>query len=777
MRDRFTTSFLIALLAVMTFIPLLHSGYTTQDDVYFAVGIGKEGWRSPWLFDAVNSGRLQHVVDGQLTPIGFGWGNYWVGKGVAIVTILSNVVALFVLLRLITGDSRIGLLAVVCFFAFVQNTWDHNLLTAYPFILSFMFTLLLVALAQWYLALERAEPSTSPPSNAWSVRRLRTWSLVLFAVSLFSYESFMVYGFLFPALTFAVARGSWPERLRRALRTPHLPVLAVFVVAVVLFRVLLMSDTGQANSAAQEYAIKLSPYGVWRVLERYSTSALPMHYFRVYRDLINDFYLGYGSFRTRFFDIFRVFDVAWLIKAAIVAFLVGSITASRTLVRRRGLLFVFVLVFMVLTNLPLAVTSKYQAWVIQSYSHAYLTAYFVFFGVVILLAVVLDSLVGGAARAGGRWSKVAAWALGVVTFLVSYGTDFQNAHVAASQRQMFDRSAAVDAWVASPIFRSMPPGSVVFAPSLWDIYPGTTFVYEDYWTRYVTPSSKPLAYPWTLSDVCANRYPAPCIIQVLTDETRKLVQDAEANGRLYYLKLVRDPRNDLSYIAAGRLGTFNEGEPFGSAEVTLITHARAEHLRVVGYLHDVADGCRARVFVDGTPSSGTFDSMFGVHLDRRRAPEAWPVTKLTTSSGLIDPETINVYQSAETLDGAVEVRYGEGFYPDEVAHRWAQDKARLTLVNRTDRPMQVDLQFEIRAPWAPAGSSHRLQVAAGDAKVDWPIGEKLAKRTIPVALPPRTAVDIVFSTDAPRIDPTRDGRNLVLMFLPTVKAKERGCEP
>lgn len=783
MLDRRSIAFLIGLLAVMTIVPVLHSFYTTTDDVYFAVGIGVEGWRSPWVYDALRSGRLQHVVDGQLTPMAYGYGNYWLMKSLVVTAIASNVAMLFVLLRLIAGESRVAILAVVFFFAFIQNTWDHNLLTSYPFILHLALTLLLVALAMWWLALERSRPhagleAPSPhPAGGWRASRLRTCSLVLYGFSLFSYESFMIYGFLFPIMTFAVAAGTWPDRLKRALRTPHLPLLAAFVVAVVLFRVLFMTPEGRANADAEQYAINLAPGAILRVLERYTFSALPMHYFKVYRDLINDFYLGYGTFRTRFFDIFRVFEMAWLAKAAIVGFLVGSVSASRTVVRRRGLLLIVALVFMVLSSLPLAVTGKYQEWVLRYFSHAYLTSYFAFVGVVMLFAVVLDALVGAAAKAGPRWGRAAAGALAVTAFFVSYGTDFVNAHVGASQRQTFDRWATVDAWMASPAFTELPDLSVVIAPSLWERYPGATFVYDEYWTRYVSPCF--ITTPACTPPPGAKRI---SVVNVVADDstpwgvpTAKLVQEAEAAGRLYYLKLVRDARNDLSYLSVGKIASYGGGEAYGARELSLITHARAEHLRVVGRLHSVTDGCRARVLVDGRPSRGTFDGLFGVHVDRRRPPEEWLFTRLSASDGLIDPETLLVAESTETIDGAVDVRFGSGFYPDEVTQRWAADTATMTLVNRTDRAVEADLQFEIRAPWAPPNSSHRLTVTRGGMPYDWPIGERPQRRSLPVSLAARATVDVRFTTTAPRIDPGVDGRNLVLMFLPDIRVMERGC--
>jgi hypothetical protein len=459
-----------------------------------------------------------------------------------------------------------------------------------------------------------------------------------------------------------------------------------------------------------------------------------------------------------------------MVKAAIVAFLVWVLGAARTTVRHKGLLLFLVAVFMLLTNLPIAVTMKYQAWVIQNYSRGYLTSYFVFIGVVILLAMVIDGIVGLAARRRSAWSRAAACLLAVTAFVVCYGTDFLNAHVSASQRQMYDRSRAVDAWIASPLFKDIPRDSVVFAPTLWDKYPSATHLFDDYWTRYALhygfreQFDKPLA---------RNRLN---LIHVIDEETKPVVQSATAAGRLYYLKLVREPRSELTYVAFSRVPSIDPGHVFGSQEAWLLTHGRSDHLRVNGRVFGLSAECRARVLVNGTPSHGTFEGPFAVNVDHHWAAEPWLQTRLEAKGGLIDPETIAVSESAENVDNAVDVRYGEGFFPDEVAHRWAANEARLAILNRTDRSMLVDLRFDIRAPWAPAGSAHRVVVSAGSMKYEWPVDDTFRKHAVRVNVPAGTAVDVSFSTTAPRVDSAKDGRNLVLMFLPTFRAEEVGCE-
>src|SRR5215218_8016288 len=76
MRDRVTTTFLIAMLAMMTCVPLLHSWYTTADDILIMLGL-QEGVTMVGFGTAEVTGRLQHVFTGSIAPLAYAWGDYW----------------------------------------------------------------------------------------------------------------------------------------------------------------------------------------------------------------------------------------------------------------------------------------------------------------------------------------------------------------------------------------------------------------------------------------------------------------------------------------------------------------------------------------------------------------------------------------------------------------------------------------------------------------------------------------------------------------------------
>ena len=676
-------------------------------------------------------------------------------KAFSFTAILSNVLSLGLVLRLLTGDRRLAILAATFFFAFIPNTWDHNLLTAYPVTSTLAMTMFFMSVALWWTAVHGAGGVKGwHRVERWGRGPLVVLSTACYCFSLLVYESFLPYVVVFPLMAMTGA-SSWADRIRKAIRTPHVWAFATVVLLTVAFRVFLSTESGRAAMTAEQYSVNLDPRAVGRVLERWTASALPLHYFRAYRDLVNDYYLGFGSFKSHFIDLFRIFEMTWLIKAAMVAFLVASLVASRTLVRHRALALCFALVVTILTHLPLAVSSKYQIWVIQFYNHGYMTSYLSFLGVVAFFALTLDALVGAAARWNRRLGHLAVALVTVAAFLTSYGTDFLNAHVSQSQFQMYDKWQAVDRWIDSDAFRRLPDDAVVLAPTLWDVNRGQTVLWDDYWSRYVQQYGRKRVH----------------MAKAESDWRAQAAREVSA-GKTYYLKFMRERRDDDAFVVFGRVSLAGPGQPLSADSLLLLTHARSEYLRVVGRLHDVAPGCRARVFVDGAPSSGTFDEGFGVHVDKLRPDTDWLWTTLTSERGVIDPESIAVASSSERMDGAVDVRYGRGFFPDEIAHRWAENEADIQLINRSDRVVTVNVKVRLRAPEAVKGTTHAVEVLAGETTVRWPISDRFEKRSFPVTLQPRDSVTVTFKTDAPRIPPEQDVRNLVLMFVPPIAAFE-----
>ena len=65
---------------------------------------------------------------------------------------------------------------------------------------------------------------------------------------------------------------------------------------------------------------------------------------------------------------------------------------------------------------------------------------------------------------------------------------------------------------------------------------------------------------------------------------------------------------------------------------------------------------------------------------------------------------------------------------------------------------------------------------AGSARAVWTIGSEYEKRSMHLEIPPTSTIDVVLSTDAPKVRAPLDIRTLVMRFLPDVHAREVGCD-
>jgi hypothetical protein len=746
MRDRVTTMFLIALLAVMTCVPLLHTWYTTADDILIVLGL-QEGVKMVGLGTAIYTGRLQHIFTGSIAPYVYFWGSYWPMKVMSLVAILATLAAMVYALRILCGSARLAALALVFFFAFAQNTHDHNLLTAFPVISTTGLTVFWLAVATWWLALQ-GRP------------RMAVASVALFVCSLLVYENFLVYACIFPLLTAVARPAPWRERLRSAVSTPHVAATVVMVAVMVAFRVLFQQEGGRQMMAVEEYTINLDVVRILKTMERYALSAFPLHYASVYKGLITDFYMGWGTFRVTAQDLFAVVDMGWLAKALIAGYLTLMLTLRREpFVQRRGVLLCIAVVLIALTNLPLAVTAKYQSWAIDNYQHGYLTSYFVLFGVVILIAVVFEGAVSWVSRRSLRLGHAVAGLLAALVFAVCYATDVVNAHVTHTERQMYDKWRTVDQWIASPAFQEMPEGSLILAPTLFDHYSGTLTVFDDYWTRYASVQGKKR-------------------VELFRERDAWLARAAESSSdeRLFFLELRQERRGDASYLVFSRARGALQGAPISSDEVMVLAHARTDRYRIVGRLLGAQAECRARIFVDGVPTNSTFTDRFGAHIDRVRNAREWLWVRLTSTGAAILPDSVLVTDADVAVDDGVEVGYGKGFQYDEIGYRWAGRSAVLTLRNRTDRALRIELQFAAEAPGLPRGASGRLEAVAGSVRAEWTVGPEYRQYTMPLEIPAASSIDVVFGTDAPQIAAPHDARELVLRFQAGLRAQEIGCQ-
>ncbi len=136
-----------------------------------------------------------------------------------------------------------------------------------------------------------------------------------------------------------------------------------------------------------------------------------------------------------------------------------------------------------LLPLPLTITAKYRdtaaVWA------PYVPGYYAFLAWMTGFAFTIEPLVRVSRRL--RLARFGAAAiLGAGCFVLVGGTAIANDAVGAAQARLALKWKVVDALLKTSALDRLAPGSVVFAPALWEGLAHVDWVpYEDYWTQYI----------------------------------------------------------------------------------------------------------------------------------------------------------------------------------------------------------------------------------------------------------------------------------------------------
>ena len=145
----------VALLAVITISPLLDVGFTTNDDTLKGLWEHGNYWEQGFE-TAKYQGRFTHFTSIWLKLIPYRFGiDSWFYKLSTFGMFFIACLAFGYSLKFFSKSNNTGLLGLIFVFAFIQNSWDHNLLTSYPFYYNLRFAMLMIAMVIFYKAMER----------------------------------------------------------------------------------------------------------------------------------------------------------------------------------------------------------------------------------------------------------------------------------------------------------------------------------------------------------------------------------------------------------------------------------------------------------------------------------------------------------------------------------------------------------------------------------------------------------------------------------------------
>jgi hypothetical protein len=652
----------LLLLAIFVLGPLFQTGFTTRDDAEAGLLPDQYGgwWPAVWAL-TLASGRFFHLIWLNAVfalsrlcsthPVGY--------HLLALGSVLLNIAGFYLVTARVFASKAAGILAAACALTWLQNGWNHNLLTSYPVVPHLGLTSLLavvILLLEW----QRSGRSGFAIGAG-----------AVFFVALLLSETFVVY---FPVLLAVCAFRAWQmpgrevgerARITVAGSLPMIAALAIYLGCYFMFRHAYPSHH-QGN--------QLAPFDLGRigaVIWQYTTSTFPSYFY--FRDPVS---------------VNVVFDWSrpeWLAKALIATLFCGLILvgAGRIFTVRSFAWSVLAgMACLIAPVLLVSLTPQYQDWVVDSGSLAYgAPSYYAYFAMVFLIVVVMLGL----SQLLARWRLV--WRLYVLLACcfvagTSLATDYYNHSITLDQQLSHLKWKTVDRFISTDIFGAIPEGSIIYAPSLWRAR-GIMANSDNYWGGYFSrQSGKRVSVTRTAWEFQAALEKNPA-------------QPA------YFLKFEQEPREPNQFLVFAALKKPAETSEHGTAYAdafTLFTYSRNRKFTLIG-------NCVGRappvLEVNGQRLDGFDSNVFFAPIDHDPTTGDFPKA-MVRSSVPVDLARLRLsYFPAEQPPKQVEVHYGPGFYGEErdpasgSSWNWSRARAELSVINNSSQQMERTIKFTL----------------------------------------------------------------------------------
>lgn len=730
---------LVAILLATFLLPYLNTGYATNDDMENATLS-----YSHYVQRAGEHGRIFFMTLHGPTAIGAHvCREMVVTKFFSLLMIATNFILFGWLVHRLARNTAVTWLSLLAWSTLHCDSWEHYLITAYPIIFTLPLSLFFLSLIAYDYGIERRST------------KLLFLSAFLYLVTLNYCEIFYIFGLCFLPILYRHPAASCKS----------LSLHGIFLLLMLLvYGAWRLYSPSQYDGNVLDASFRLKDF--FRTLLSFSLSNFPIYHYDT-PDEIRRFSSFQGASFNPLYGLpiladwlqnFRNFEPAWLMRATLAA-------GAAWILLRRFALKLSLSTWMVigtsavclifLPNLLFALTPKYQRWVREG-SNMYMASYFSFFGICLFMGAFACHL-----TAITRIRPVRAVTTVVFAALVFAGTlrfsAWNDAEV-ASKVYSHRKWEFFDDFLSSDLFRELPAGSIIYAPSLTTRTCGIAVSYPGYWRDYV-------------------HYKTGRKINILTEKEEmeaSLRDKTLSSAPRYYLKY--SPNHAWSETCL----------LFASVLSLQIVEDTADPIRVIGneahiFLHafELGSRCdRILLFQDESGSRAVevlnrlaYDSAkrFTFHLQGKniRLHSAFVVNnrdafyscenpRLDYGPGFCMPETVNT--------GRVVRAYGKD--------------SKLTLINTADRVIEADLSFQL-ADWN--GNKSALTVQTKDACLSFspPPRNNSLPVVLPLRIPPEgMTIDFHYKLDGARQGETRNLPSTTFsLFNPVVRKRLNSSSP
>lgn len=722
----------------MTLYPLIHIGFTTDDDAKLAIVAGYPFFeiKEYALSSMKNTGRIFLLLNYPIAIFPYVFNNIVVLKFISIGSLVVAILSFCFVLNRIFCLPNLGLLLSVIYISFIQFSWQYNLLTSYLF--SFNFSIIVFTLSLFFLNKYLCDQS----------KKYLLFSSFLYFLALSIYENYVLYFLFFILIAFIDINNETSSDIKKKIvrffkmLSPNFAILIIYVF--IYFGYKQISPGLYDGNKIHEFSF----LNFLKTGFQLSFSSAPTYLYWHMKDLFSHYSDFFDGHKHNLFYILKNSKPEWIIKSLLCTFVTFKIVNFKKFELSNRKYFAFLASSLLLFLLPvvlISLTSKYQDWVLKYGGLQYTVTYFSYLGTILFISCSLFFL-------KSRIKNIIIYLsinifIGFFIFLGTLLTDYSNHHVIKSQIQSQYKWNIFDRFINADEFKQMPDGSVVYAASLWgDIgYP------ESYWTEYVKQKTGKEILFLKNGNEFWNKYNGKNF----------------DNLNVYFLKYSQEIKDGNQFIVFSKINMASysiEKDSFYSDKAHIYYLSKFKNFTVF-FNSDNRDG-KKNLLVN--------DYLVGKYTDRicsfivNGGVSVKGLTHVKFEFPNIDLGNISISNFLDfnmPSSDVVPIFLGDFSVLETNGvrdWRWCGNKGLLVLENRSLKQKQINFNMYIKTGYP--GIS-KMVVSSNTFKEILEVTENEVLFEQFVSIPPKGVIEIEFLCDAPQIHAPSDPRVLVFGVL------------
>lgn len=689
---------LFILLIITTLIPFNNITFTTNDDFKTYMN----AIDSP-LAGAIGQGRFQFLYQFPLSKFPYIFNHLIIAE---LIRDLSHVLLLIVVsysFYRITKSVKTSLLIFTLFFAWLQNSNTHNLITSY--ILIFHIPLISIFLA--FILFEK-----------YSIKPSLKCGFLIFLLTFYGisgYESFIFFLALAPFLNKSLMK-KFTSRI-----TIYLPFFVSIILYIMSTFIWKMIFPTHYDGNMLKFSLNDIPMA-FKVTFQYTIAALPSY-----------FYFLQKLYKYNFIELLKITSPITFIRSFVTFLLVIFImfkTEPIIMTKKHKLIILSILLLTLAfaMNSLYGLTSKYREWVTVG-TPAYVGTYFSALFFTIFFAIFLN-ITQTQLKLLPRFIIIPVFALGISLGSLLIG--ISNQYINIQETDMTSKLQLVNQFLTSDLYNTLNENDIIMGQSLFEGSPG--FLTND-WTDYF-------------------QYKTGKRINVVKSQDDKKDVIPKRQIDLNIIKVDSDPFDNVLVISE----VIPNSNNLEFSDILYLYSNKSGILDIVGtYDHpkDHKDGFK--VISNNLQGYSYNQETFSIQVAPNLQNNGYNAGVSTGEP--FNVKSIQVIRNLTPINLSIcSIVWGKGFYELEQnpEHRWGQKNSVMTIVNSNHSPILVQLSGNYSTGYTEFSS---VQIKSNLFSDIVQVNNKGTHWEKTIELPPGNT-QIQFETDAKQVDTPIDPRQL-----------------